>query len=130
MHFHPMFYRCIMGKKNHFYFILLTDNHFFYCCLDQIWVHILVHQKPTGGSTNVGREFKNAIHFCPVFYRYIMDKKNHLQLSLASREPFLLLPRQDLDTPFVYCFFLECDFSQGTYLPCFTIAMSLDICEL
>jgi hypothetical protein len=50
---------------------------------------LLVIQTPAGGSKDVGREHTlNAIHFCPIFYRCIMDKKNHLQLSLASRNPF------------------------------------------
>jgi hypothetical protein len=66
IHFHPIFYRCIMGKKNHFYLILLKENPFFYCCLDQIWVHILVRQIPTGGSTNVVRDYTNAFILCSI----------------------------------------------------------------
>ncbi len=62
IHFHPMFYRYIMDKRNHFYLVLLQENPFFYC-LGQIWVHILLSQTPTGGSTNVGREFTNTIQF-------------------------------------------------------------------
>jgi hypothetical protein len=65
------------------------DNHFFYCP-DQIWVHILVSQIPTGGfkdtnwgSTNLGREYTNAIHFCSMFYICIMDKKNGQEEPLA-----------------------------------------------
>jgi hypothetical protein len=53
------------------------------------WVHILVSQTPTGGSIDIGMEYTNAIHFCPMFYRFIMDnKKNYLQFSLALRNPF------------------------------------------
>jgi hypothetical protein len=50
-------------------------------------------QIPNGGSKDIGTEYMNAIHIiCPtMFYRCIMDKKNHLQLILASRAPFLLL---------------------------------------
>jgi hypothetical protein len=39
-HFHPMFYRCIMHRRNHFYLVLLQEDPFFYC-LDQILVHLL-----------------------------------------------------------------------------------------
>jgi hypothetical protein len=80
MHFHSMLYVCIMDKrKNHFYLVLLQENHFFYCCLGKNWVPILlVSQTPTGGSKDVGREYANAICFCPTLYICIMDKKTHL----------------------------------------------------
>jgi hypothetical protein len=84
-----------MDNRNHFDFILLEENHFFYY-LDKIWVHLPVSQILTGGSKDVlGREYMNAIpvHFCPMFYRCIMYKMSYLQLSVASREPFLLLSR-------------------------------------
>jgi hypothetical protein len=49
---------------------------------------LLVSQAPAGGSKDVGRGHTNDIHFCPIFYKCIMDKKNHLHFSLASRNPF------------------------------------------
>jgi hypothetical protein len=57
---------------------------------------LLVSQIPTGASKAVGIKYTDAIHFCHIFYRYIMDKRNQLQLSLASREPFLLFSRPNL----------------------------------
>jgi hypothetical protein len=43
----------------------------------------------SGGSKEVGREYMNAIHFCPVFYRSIMDnKRNHFYLVLFKENPF------------------------------------------
>jgi hypothetical protein len=81
IHLCPMFYWCIMDKMNHFYLVLLWENPFFYC-LEQIWVHLLVSQTPTGGSTDVGTECMNVRHFCPMFYVYISDTKNHFYFIL------------------------------------------------
>jgi hypothetical protein len=58
--------------------------------LDQIWVHLLVSQIPTGGSTNVGREYANVVHFCHMFHICTSDKRNDcyflvlLQTTLSS----------------------------------------------
>ena len=58
---------------------------------------LVVSQKPTGGSKEVGGEYMNAINIGPMSYRRIMDKRNNLQRSLvASRDPFLLLSRPKL----------------------------------
>jgi hypothetical protein len=59
---------------------------------------LLVSQIATGGTTNVGREYMHIIHICPsMFYRYIMDKRNHLLLVLLLLgNPFLLLSRPNL----------------------------------
>jgi hypothetical protein len=57
IHFHPMFHRFIMEKRNHFYLVLLQENNPFFYCLDQIWVDLLVSsQISTGGSKEVGGE--------------------------------------------------------------------------
>jgi hypothetical protein len=37
--------------------------------------NLLVSSIPAGGSTNVGRECMNTIHFCPILYVCIVDKK-------------------------------------------------------
>jgi hypothetical protein len=87
IHFCPMFYVCVMDKRNHFNFIFLKESPFFYC-LDQIFVHLLVSQIPAGGSKEVGREYMNAIYFRPMFYRWIMDKRNHFYLVLFKENPF------------------------------------------
>jgi hypothetical protein len=74
-----MFYGCIMDKRNHSYLVLLWENPFFYY-LDQIWVHLLVSQIPTGGTTDVGREYIHVILIFPMLYWCIMDKRNHFYL--------------------------------------------------
>jgi hypothetical protein len=65
--FCPIFLRCIMDKRDYFYLVLLHENPFFYC-LDPIWGHSLVSQIPTGGTTDVGMEYMNVIHLCPMLY--------------------------------------------------------------
>jgi hypothetical protein len=64
-----MFYVCVMDNVNHFNFILLQENPFFYY-LDQIWVHLLVSQIPAGGSKEIGGEYTNDIHFHPMLNVY------------------------------------------------------------
>jgi hypothetical protein len=93
LYFSPIHHRCIMDKSNHYYLNLLQENPFFYC-LDQIWVHLLDSQIPTGESTDVGTEYMNimnSIHFCHMFYMCISDEKNCFY--------FILLP----ENPFFYC---------------------------
>jgi hypothetical protein len=56
---------CVMDKMEDIplqLYHLVKDNPFLYC-LDQIWVHLLFSQIPTGGSKEVGGEYTNAIHF-------------------------------------------------------------------
>jgi hypothetical protein len=59
-------------------------------------ISLVVSQIPNGGSKDTGREYMNAIHFYPMFNRCVMDKMNHLQLSLGLRELFLSLSRPNL----------------------------------
>jgi hypothetical protein len=67
----------VMDKRNHFNFILLKDNPFFYCLVDQIWVHLLVSsQIQAGGSNKVGGDYMKTLHFRPMLYRCIFDKSN------------------------------------------------------
>jgi hypothetical protein len=61
----PLFYVCIMDKRNHFYLVLLEENPFFYC-LDQICMNLLLSQIQTGSFTDVGREYTNAKQFLPM----------------------------------------------------------------
>jgi hypothetical protein len=49
-------------------------------CVASKFSRLLVCQTPAGGSEDVGREQTNDIHFCPIFYRCIVDKKKNLVL--------------------------------------------------
>ena len=74
---------------NHLYLVLLQDYNPFFYCLDGFLFHLQASQIPTGGSKDVGKEYTNAIHFHPMFYRCIMDKRNHFYLVFhKERNPF------------------------------------------
>jgi hypothetical protein len=92
IHFRPILYTRIMDKMNHFYLVLLQENNSFFSCLvDGFLFHLRASQIPTGGgSKDVGKEYTNDIHFCPMFYRCIMDKRNIFYLVFhKDRNPFI-----------------------------------------
>jgi hypothetical protein len=111
--FYPIFRRCIMDKRNHFYLVLLQENPFFYS-LHQICVHLLVSQIQIGGFTDVGRVFtsfnqiptgdshicRKGVHSWCTLLSYVLlmyhGQEVPLLLGIASRKPFLLLSRANL----------------------------------
>jgi hypothetical protein len=52
----------------------------------------VVNQIPTRTSKAVGIKYADAIQVCCIFYRHIMDKRNHLQLVVSFQ-----------GNPFFYC---------------------------
>jgi hypothetical protein len=57
-------------------------------CLLVVYYSIVVSNMPTGGFTDVGREYTNAIDFCLIFHRCIMEKRNHFYFVLLQENPF------------------------------------------
>jgi hypothetical protein len=78
-----MFYVCGMDKRNYFNFILCKESPLLLLLFRPNLVILLVSQIPTGGSKEVGGEYRNTIHFCHMVY--IKDKGNHIYLVLLKR---------------------------------------------
>jgi hypothetical protein len=97
-----------MDNRNHFYLVSLQENPSFYF-LGQIWFHILVSQTPTGGSKDAGREYTNAIHFQPMFYRCSMDKmketmcENAHSVRIRTCKQYLNNSRKFIETTDAIC---------------------------
>jgi hypothetical protein len=82
-----------MDKMNHFYSVLLQENNPFFYCLDGFLFHSQASQITTGGTKDVGKKYTNDIHFCPMFYRCMTDKRNQ----------FYLVFHKERNPPFSYC---------------------------